>query len=309
MTDRHLTRRSALTLLAVGALAGCTPATHPNGEKAISSPASALPTPTPTPVQNNAAFSSLEDKFRARLGLWALDTSTMHEIVYRPDERFAFCSTGKAVLAAKVLATRTSAGMGEVVRFTQADLIAHSPITTKHLATGMTVLELCDAAVRYSDNAAANLLFASIGGPIALQQFVRQLGDSVTNMSRTEPALSYAVPNDPQDTTTPRAWGKVFQELLLGSTLASAQRKTLTDWLIDNTTGATLIRKSTPTGWTVADKTGSGWYGTRNDIGVLWPPKRKPIVMALMSSRTTQGATIDDDLIAQSAATVLATLQ
>ncbi|WP_310909872.1 serine hydrolase, partial [Escherichia coli] len=35
----------------------------------------------------------------------------------------------------------------------------------KHLTDGMTVRELCSAAITMSDNTAANLLLTTIGGP------------------------------------------------------------------------------------------------------------------------------------------------
>ncbi|MHB2374215.1 serine hydrolase, partial [Klebsiella pneumoniae] len=37
------------------------------------------------------------------------------------------------------------------------DLVEYSPVTEKHLTDGMTVRELCSAAITMSDNTAANL--------------------------------------------------------------------------------------------------------------------------------------------------------
>lgn len=313
MSSSSLTRRNLVGLLAAGSLSGCATTDSSRTASSSATPSSGTPvparpgspTPSDAPVQTNAAFQRLEAHFEARLGVWAVDTSTRRELRYRANERFAFCSTGKAVLAAKVLASHTSSEMNQLVRYTQSDLIAHSPITTEHVAIGMTIRQLCDAAVRYSDNAAANLLYARIGTPAALQQFVRSIGDNVTNMNRTGPDLSLAVPNDPRDTTTPAGWGTDFQQLLLGNVLSRNQRQTLTNWMVKNTTGATMIRASVPAGWMVADKTGTGWYGTRNDIGVIWPRMKKTIVIALMSSRANHDDSINDDLIAQATTTVL----
>jgi beta-lactamase class A len=194
--------------------------------------------------------------------------------------------------------------MDTVIQYRSADLIAHSPITAQNVKTGMSLRGLCDAAVRYSDNAAANLLYAHLGGPAQLQAFMRGMGDSVTNMNRTEPDLSFAVPGDARDTTSPQAWGNDLKNLVIGEALPEAQRSTIVDWLQHNTTGATLIRAALPTEWAVADKTGSGWYGTRNDIAVVWPQGRKPWVLAIMSSRAERSATIDDELLAQAARVV-----
>ncbi|MEG3731533.1 serine hydrolase, partial [Escherichia coli] len=42
--------------------------------------------------------------------------------------------------------------------------VEYSPVTEKHLTDGMTVRELCSAAITMSDNTAANLLLTTIGG-------------------------------------------------------------------------------------------------------------------------------------------------
>jgi beta-lactamase class A len=63
-----------------------------------------------------------------------------------------------------------------------------------------------------------------------------------------------------------------------------------------------------PKGWTVADKTGTGSYGTLNDIAVVWPPRSAPIVISIMSSKATEDAAYDQALIAEAAAYAVATL-
>lgn len=65
-----------------------------------------------------------------------------------------------------------------------------------------------------------------------------------------------------------------------------------------NTTGAKRIRAAVPGDWRVGDKTGSGDYGTANDVAVLWPPGRPPIVLAIYSTRKEAGAKRRDDVIA-----------
>ncbi len=56
-----------------------------------------------------------------------------------------------------------------------------------------------------------------------------------------------------------------------------------------------------PGDWDVGDKTGTGSYGTRNDVAVLTPPGRAPIVLTVMSSRDEQDADNDDALVAAAA--------
>ena len=74
--------------------------------------------------------------------------------------------------------------------------------------------------------------------------------------------------------------------------LGETQRAQLVTWLKGNTTGAASIRAGLPTSWTVGDKTGSGDYGTTNDIAVIWPQGRAPLVLGdlLPSRNRTQRA-------------------
>ena len=48
-------------------------------------------------------LEGLEASRDALVGVYAVDTDTRAELAYRADERFAFASTGKALLAAVVL--------------------------------------------------------------------------------------------------------------------------------------------------------------------------------------------------------------
>ncbi|GAA1609001.1 class A beta-lactamase Bla1 [Kribbella sancticallisti] len=263
------------------------------------SPAAPTPTPTltPTPAPQVADFSQLEKRFAARLGVFAYDTGTRRTVTNRADERFAFASTFKALAAGVLLAEGKD--LDKLIRYSRADLIANSPITEKHVATGMTLRQLCDAAVRYSDNAAANLMLEELGGPRGLQAGLRKLGDEVIRLDRIETELSEGKPGDLRDTSTPRAMATTLQTLTLGAALPPAGRAVLVDWLQRNTTGDKVIRAGVPAGWKVGDKTGSAGYGGRNDIAVLWPPNRAPIVLAVMSSKGVKNAERDDALLAE----------
>ncbi len=246
-------------------------------------------------------FGALEGRFGARLGVFALDTGSGRTVEYRADERFAFCSTFKALEAGAILTTASPAELERRITYTATDLTAYAPITRQHVAEGMTVRDLLDAAVRYSDNTAANLLFGLLGGPPGLQRDLRNLGDQVTRNDRLEPALSEAVPGDARDTSTPRTFATDLRAYTLGSALPPDGRALLTAMLRANTTGAGLIRAGVPADWVVGDKTGNGEYGTRNDIAVLWPPRRAPLVLAVMSTRGGRDDSYDNALIAQAA--------
>lgn len=95
---------------------------------------------------------------------------------------------------------------------------------------------------------------------------------------------------------------------MLGDALPGDKRAVLRDLLERSTTGAGRIRAAVPAGWTVANKTGTGSYGTLNDMAVLWPPGAEPLVVAVMSSRDTADAERDEALLADAATHVIAGL-
>lgn len=227
-------------------------------------------------------WRTIEVAVGGRLGVAVLDTGTGELVGHRLDERFAMCSTFKFLAAALVLA-RVDAGQERLDRrivVKREALLDWSPVTSQHVGgIGMTLAALCEAAITISDNAAANLLLASFGGPAALTAFARRIGDGVTRLDRTEPTLNEGAPGDPRDTSTPRAMAQTLRSALLGNTLSDASRAQLVQWMRANTTGARRLRAGVPSDWRVADKTGTGRLGTTNDIAVMWPPSRAPLVV------------------------------
>jgi beta-lactamase class A len=263
------------------------------------------PTATPAPPSPAPAFRRLARRFDARLGVYAVDTGTGREVTYNADERFPFASTFKALAAAAILQKYGVGRLDETVPITRL-VNAYSPVTAQRVGTGMTLRALCSAAVRYSDNTAANLLLDRLGGPKGLESTLEEIGDDVTRMVRPEPGLNFWEPGATRDTSTPRALAEDLRAFVLGDVLRAPERATLSAWLRNNTTGAALIRAGVPDGWKVGDKTGTGaTYGARNDIAVLWPPDAAPIVIAIMSNRSEREAEHDDRLIARAAAAAL----
>lgn len=274
-------------------------------------PAAGCSAPAPARPAGAAAaarLAELERRFGARLGVYARDTGRGTVLTYHADQRFPMCSTFKVLATAAVLHRYDRAELGQLVRYGRADLVPPSPVSTAHLGTGLTLRQLGQAAVSDSDSTAANLLLARLGGPAAVTRYARTLGDQVTRLDRTEPTVNQARPGDDQDTTSPRAIGGDYMTLLFGAALPRADRALLTRWLVGGTTGAGRIRAAVPRGWTVGDKTGTGQYGTDNDVGVLWPPGRAPIVLAVLSTRASPGAAPSDALIAQATRVALAAL-
>jgi beta-lactamase class A len=245
--------------------------------------------------ENDAAarIAAVETRIGGRIGVAALDTSNSKRIDYRPEERFPMCSTFKFLAAAAVL-KRVDEKQEKLERFVPygaKQILEYVPVTREHLKQGgMTLGALCAAAIEQSDNTAGNLLLDAIGGPAGLTNFVRTLGDRVTRLDRIEPELNSAVPGDERDITTPAAICSDMQRLLLADALSESSRRQLEEWLQHNETGGLMIRAGVPKNWVIGDKTGRGSNGATNDIAIIRPPDRAPILLAIYCVGSTATA-------------------
>ncbi|MET9689485.1 class A beta-lactamase [Streptomyces sp. NPDC006514] len=269
--------------------------------------AAALPVGTARAASPVAGLRALEREYGARLGVYALDTGTGRTVVHRADEPFPMCSVFKTLAAAAVLRDLDHDGtrLAQRVHYTLQDVTdaGGGSITERpeNVAGGLTVAELCSAAIAQSDNAAANLLLRELGGPTTITRFCRSLGDRTTRLDRWEPELNTAEPWRETDTTSPRAIGRTYASLSLGDALEPGDREQLNRWLLSNTTSGDRLRAGLPKDWAVGDKTGAGSYGTNNNVGIAWPPGRPPLVLAILSTMPEATAPRDNTLIARAA--------
>lgn len=253
-----------------------------------------------TRTNNDADFLhkmvEIESRVGARLGVAIIDMETKQEWGYHANDRFPMCSTFKALACSAVLAKVDSGkeNLQHRMVFEKSDLITWSPVTeTRFGGNGMSMAELCEAAITQSDNTAANLILKTLGGPAGVTDFAKTLNDHVTRLDRIEPALNEAIAGDERDTTTPNAMATDLRKLLFENALSVSSQEQLKTWLIANKTGDTRIRAALPKDWIVGDKTGTGAFGSTNDVAVIWPPHSKPIIIAVY---ITQSAAQQDVL-------------
>ncbi len=155
-------------------------------------------------------------------------------------------------------------------------------MTKAHVSEGgMTLGDLCAAAIEWSDNTAGNLVLSVIGGPAGFTAFARSIGDRVTRLDRDEPDLNASLPGDGRDTTTPSAMADDLRTALLGDLLSADSRRRLEAWMIADKVGDKRLRAGPPRSWTIGDKTGSGDNGTANTIAILHPPGHLPLVASV----------------------------
>ncbi|MEO1111657.1 MAG: class A beta-lactamase [Pseudomonadota bacterium] len=242
------------------------------------------------PVPVARVVKDVEARLSARVGVAIIDTQTGKTWSNRGDERFPLNSTFKAFLCAALLdaAANGTADPAREVVVEESDIVSYSPVTEKRVGgDSFSIAELCEITVTISDNAAANLVMVELGGPDGVTAYMRQIGDDKTRIDRWEPGSNTGIPGDPRDTTTPWAAAETLRKLVLGDVLEPGARATLTAWLEGNKVGNATLRAGIPKSWRIADKTGAGANGSRNNIAVIWPGGRDPLVIAVYITQTT----------------------
>ncbi|WP_019969740.1 class A beta-lactamase [Mycobacterium sp. 141] len=228
-------------------------------------------------------IAGLEQRNNALIGIFAANVDSNRTVAHRADETFAMCSTFKGYAVGRVLqqVDRGQLALDTRIFIDPSAIVANSPVTEERAGADMTIGELCQAALQHSDNTAGNLLLKMIDGPPGVTAFARSIGDDRTRLDRWETALNSAIPGDLRDTSTPAALGAGYRALLTADVLSRPQRQQLEDWMRGNETSS--LRAGLPAGWTSADKTGSGDYGSTNDVGVAYGPDGQRLLLAVMT--------------------------
>ena len=240
----------------------------------------------------HAGVKQIETKYNVKIGVYAIDTNNGNSFSYRQDERFPFQSTVKMVVAAAAL---NNIKADERIKISSDDIVFWSPIVRLNLDRGyMTIKELAIAAMSYSDNAATNILITRLGGTKSINEFAKSIGNTSFYLENLEPNLN-SDPNNIHDSSTPKDMAQSVQKLLIENDVLSQENQhILKTWMMNNTTG-----------WSAAEKTGGG-SGTSHDIGIVWSPACKPIVLAIYTfSNKKDNAQQADKAIAETTQFIL----
>ncbi|MEL7212508.1 MAG: class A beta-lactamase [Pseudomonadota bacterium] len=233
-------------------------------------------------------IAKLEADLDARIGVLVLDTESDWRWAHREDERFLMASTFKTLLCGAVLdrVDQRALSLDKAVEIKRRDLVPYAPVVEDHVGETMTIGALCLATVDMSDNAAANLLIAELGGTQEVTDFLRKIGDPDTRLDRLEPEVNLFTQGDPRDTSTPTGMLTSWQALLLDEALTDASRAQLADWLRHGSVTGQFIRAHAPETWRIWDKSGGGRHHTRNLIAMVQPPEDAPYLIAIFVSDT-----------------------
>lgn len=207
---------------------------------------------------------------------------------HRENERFLMNSTFKSLLCAAVL-DRVDQGqlsLEETIKIRKDAILDYAPVTEKRIGQSLSVGDLCLATLDLSDNTAANLLIELLGGPQAVTNYLRGIGDDVTRLDRMEPELNNFNADDPRDTTSPEAMVSSWKKVLTGDTLSSNSRNILKDWMSRGAVTGKFFRAILPADWKVSDKSGGGRKYTRSLVAMITPPNGGAYFVAIFVSDT-----------------------
>lgn len=262
------------------------------------------------------AAQGQEQSLKARIGIAVLSADGRVVAQYRGAELFPLNSTHKVLLCAALLraAEQNRLSLNDKTIFSKKDLVAYSPITEKLFGNGADSASadwryLCSAAVSHSDNTAANLISAKMGGPAAITQFLREAGDRITRLDRYEPALNSAIPGDRRDTTAPLAISRTLRALLFTDIINAQSRQQLRQWMSDDAVADNLLRAALPQGWRIADKSGAGAHGSRSIIAAVWPQSGAPWLIAIYITATKAPMAQRDKAIARLGAVIFTEIE
>ena len=309
--SRESTSLSRRSLLALGGAAG---AAGVVSTVLASAPAWASPLPANGRPVIRADHGRVSDDLRSlevatdvTIGVVALPADLgrgagrVRAFRYRAADLFPMCSLFKPLAAAALVRARgyDDAYWSTPIPFTDADVVRDSAVLSTMRPQQATPEQLADAAIRYSDNTAGNLLLRELGGPAAITAFAQELGATHTRLDRWEPDLNEARPGDERDTTTPDDIAALYSALMLEDAAGVLASSRLREWMLRNTTSGARMRAGLTPPYELADKTGGGEYGVVNDAGVLWRPGVEPLTLVILTRTDRPDAVRNNEVVAE----------
>ena len=251
------------------------------------------------PGQNASGFSSpFEAQIAAlaradagRIGVAALDLSTGKAVGVLGDQPFPMASTSKVAIVATFL---HGVDEGRFRLTDQFPLLMPVPsrkfdgaVAPVRPGTMMSALGLIELTITRSDNQATDALLAAVGGPQAVNRWLRQAGMNgiridrdIATLVRDDGAVDPATHIDIRDSATPMAMVRLLAGLYNGQWLSASSRSVLIGAMERCVTGRRRIPALLPEGARVAHKTGT-LNNTTSDVGIIHTPDGRAMAVAI----------------------------
>jgi beta-lactamase class A len=197
----------------------------------------------------------------------------------------------------------------QTIRFLPSDLIApdqYSPLRDAHPHgdADIPVQDLIHGALVDSDGVASDMLMRALGGPAAVNAYIRSLGIHGIEIRDTEKTLGRDVQLENRNTAEPRAMVALLRLIADHSPLTPDHTSLLLGWMRSTHTGDHRLRALLPPGTVVADKTGTAGTGRNytnatNDVGLITLPDGRILAVAVLVADSAAPEAIREHVIAE----------
>ncbi len=236
-------------------------------------------------------IAELADGDQGRIGVAAVDLATGEQIMVLGDQLFPMASTSKIAVAATYLEMVEQGHYSLTSEFPLLIRVRSpkfsSPAAPVREGEYMPAIDLIEIMITRSSNPATDALLAAVGGPSAVNDWIRRQGINDFSIDRDIATLvrddgEYDPANwiDPRDAATPRAMVRLLQGLYRGDFLSDQSRQILLGSMSRTTTGRRRIVANMPSEARVSHKTGS-LNNTSSDIGIIESPDGRAIAVAI----------------------------
>ena len=238
-----------------------------------------------------AQVASLASPGNGRIGVAAIDLTTGRTVSVLGDTPFPMASTSKVAIVSTFLT-----GVDEGRYSLDASYPLMVPVKSKKYSSlvapvrpgaMMTGRQLIERALIHSDNQATDALLAVIGGPAAVNRWLRTTGNTglridrdIATLVRDDGEYNPATMIDQRDSATPLAMAQFLAGLYQGRWLSANSRAMLISTMERCETGKRRMRSLLPADARIAHKTGT-LSNTASDIGLVRTPDGRVYAIAI----------------------------
>ena len=266
-------------------------------------PVPLLPGPTTYASTFEAQLAALASPQMGRIGVSAVDLATGRNVQVLGSQPFPLASTSKIAIVATFL---QGVDDGRYSLTDQYPLMVPVPspkfstsVAPVRKGTMLSALSLIELAITRSDNQATDALLAAVGGPGAVNRWVRNAGVTgfsldrdIATLVRDDGAINPATTVDPRDSATPLAMTRLLAGFYRGEWLSQSSRSVLLGAMERCQTGKRRMRALLPEGTQIAHKTGT-LSNTSSDVGIIRTPDGHAYAVAIYV--TGQGGKVGRD--------------
>jgi len=236
-------------------------------------------------------IADLANPALGRIGVAAVDLATGEEVMVLGDQLFPMASTSKIAVAATFLEMVEQGKYSLTSEFPLMMPVASARFSSAKAPVRpgqyMPAIDLIEIMITRSSNPATDALLAAVGGPQAVNDWMRRKGIApfsinrdIATLVRDDGEFDPARHIDTRDAATPRAMVKLLAGLHRGEYLSDKSRQVLLSAMSRTVTGKRRIPAHIPLEARVSHKTGS-LNNTSSDIGLIECPDGRVIAVAI----------------------------